>query len=80
MKQGENVKIIKEVDLRHLVSPAMKDSLKKEIQGIITDALSGQVEAYRLEQDGYSYIRWGLVEKEINHAIDLYWPEVEKNE
>jgi hypothetical protein len=70
----------KEVDLTHLVSPIMKDALKREIHNIIKDALSGTVDIYRYKQDASSYIRWGIVEKHINETIDLYWTKEKENE
>jgi len=64
----------KEVDLTHLVSPCMKEALKKEISKLLTSVLSGTDERYRyIADDMISYIRWGLVEKEISSLIDLYW-------
>ncbi len=57
-----------------------KNKLKREIQTIMNDALSGFVDIYRLKQDGGSYIRWGLVEKHIKEAIDKYWPKEKENE
>ena len=60
--------------------PSSKDKLKQEIQTIMNDALAGVVDIYRYKQDGQSYIRWGRVQKNINAAIDLYWPEEKKDE
>ena len=70
----------KEIDLTHLVSPIMREKLKQEIQGILNDALSGTVDIYRYKQDGCTYIRWGIVAKHINEAIDSYWPKENVNE
>lgn len=68
------------VDLTHMVSSSItKDKLKQVIQTIMNDALAGVDVIYRYKQDGASYIRWGIVEKHINFAIDLYWPKEEKN-
>jgi hypothetical protein len=69
----------KEVDLTHLVPPLMREKLKKEISTILNDALAGVVDLYKLEQSGMTYIRWGLVAKHIEDAVDLYWPKENDN-
>ena len=49
-------------------------TLKKRISEILSAAISGREKRYRLDE---TYIRWGLVEKEIHAAIDAS-PEEKK--
>lgn len=58
-----------------------KQKLKQEIQTIMNDALAGYIDLYKYKaKDGRTYIRWGLVQKHIDEAIELYWPKGEIDE
>lgn len=57
-----------------------KEKLKEKIATILIDTLSGTNDVYRYKQDGISYIRWGIVQRHIDEAIDLYWSKGEKND
>lgn len=46
------------------------ETLKKDVANILTGALSGQVKRYIHTRDGLAYTRWGLVQKDINTALD----------
>ncbi len=48
-------------------------ALKKEISSILRRAVSGRDAAYTYkDNDRGSYVRWGLVEKDIHLAIDRH--------
>lgn len=80
-RDHNNIQYKTVVDLTHLVSPSMKEKLKKEIQTIMNDALAGVIDIYRYRlYNGESYIHWGRVERHINEVIDLYWPKETKDE
>ena len=57
-----------------------KEKLKEKIATILIDTLAGTHDVYRYKQDGISYIRWGIVQRHIDEAIDLYWPKGGKND
>jgi hypothetical protein len=80
----DRCKATKVVDLTHLVPKfdgGSKEKLKQVISTITNDALAGVEAIYRYKRhDGASYIRWGIVSKHIDAAIDLYWPKEEKED
>jgi hypothetical protein len=48
---------------------------KTDVRNILAAAISGFDERYRFKKD---FIRWGLVEEDINAAIDNHLGEFEK--
>ena len=79
----DKCKYTKIVDLTHLVPTfegGSKEKLKQVISAITNDALAGVEAIYRYKEGEMSYIRWGVVAKHIDAAIDLYWPKEEKED
>lgn len=48
------------------------EAIKKDIEKILGDALSGQNERYRYRTERGNFIRWGLVQKDIDDRIDYH--------
>jgi len=70
----------KVTDLSNSVEIDDREILKECIHDIIRKALSGTDDKYRyVEKEGYnSFIRWGVVGKEIDSLIDKLWPKETK--
>jgi len=56
------------------ISLSRSDEAKRRVEDILSDALSGTNPCYRFEQQ---YIRWGVVQDEINAVIDSLASEKE---
>jgi hypothetical protein len=44
--------------------------LKQTISDILSRALAGYTDDYKLVKEGHTYIQWGLVVKDMHAAID----------
>ena len=52
------------------------DAIKRDVDSVIKYALSGMDKQYRFyDTEGISYIRWGLVFKDIHDIIDYHLTE-----
>lgn len=50
----------------------ISEAIKNDVGKILGDALSGQSERYRYDTESGLFIRWGLVQKDINEKIDYH--------
>lgn len=48
------------------------EAIKKDVNKILKDALSGLVDKYRHDTRYGNLIKWGLVESDINDRIDYH--------
>jgi hypothetical protein len=51
------------------------EAIKKDIERILADVLSGRNERYQYRTQSLSFIRWGLVQKDINERVDYHLTE-----